>query len=143
MKFLSILIIILVISVHHSAMASQRLTFKKPNDFKALEVASYAAKELKINDLVVATVDLNDDFIDEYIVRDSNCAVKEFCTSIIVAYMNRKPISLGRFDAHQIIISNKKDYGIRRLIVYNQKNNDFANSTVIWHPHQYQYDFSK
>ncbi len=134
-------LILLFCVFSHSAMADQSLIFKKPKDFKGLEILAYTKDTLGSDVLSIATIDLNDDFIDEYIIRKTNCSAKEFCTFIIAAYMNRKPIILGRFDAHQILVSNQKDYGIRRLIVYNQKNNDFANMTAIWYPNKYKYNF--
>ncbi len=144
MKYRSLFIVILFLALPNVAFADQPLTFKKPNGFKALEIISHIKNQVDSDiDMDIATIDLNDDFIDEYIVRNNKCDTENFCTFSIVAYMNRIPIILGQFDAHKIIILDKKDYGIRRIVVYNQKNNDFATATAIWHPNTYQYDFSK
>ena len=121
-------------------MADQSLTFKKPINYKELQIASHVmAQEKSSPSLEITKIDLNDDFIDEYVTRDKKCARKKLCKYVIVGFMNRSPLILGQFDAHQIRISDKKDYGISRLIVYNKENNDFASNIAAWNPNQYRY----
>jgi len=92
---------------------------------------------------LIAAVDLNDDFIDEFIIKPLNCTKGVFCRHVIVAYMDRAPIIIGEFDAHQITILEKKDYGIKRLTVYNRKNNDFSSNSAFWDPTNFKYQLIK
>jgi hypothetical protein len=93
-------------------------------------------KEL-LTPLSIAKIDLNGDTINEYIVRATNtefCKQGKICSQTIIAFQNHKPIQIGQFDAHKILISHKKDYGIRQIIVYNDAYNDFKNVTARWNP---------
>jgi len=136
MKFILFAMTLLFTLNSNSAKAANTLKYKTPNNYK--EIQALSAAEIK-DDHVLAKIDLNEDFISEYIAKPANCAAKQFCTYTIIAYMNRSPIIIGQFDAHQITPLKKKDYGVRRLNIYNVKRNDFAFNTARWNPRIFKY----
>ena len=93
--------------------------------------------------MLVAKADLNNDFIHEYIYKPANCRPQALCRYTIMAYMNEKPVIIGEIDAHNLLIGFKKDYGVRRLIVYNQTSNDFTSVQARWNPHVFLYEMPK
>lgn len=124
------------------AQAQLTLSFKTPLNYKELQAAAKAKEEIGGNvPLLLANADLNDDFIDEYIVKPSNCQQQQLCDHKLIGFKAREPIILGEFDAHKIIILSKKDYGVKRLHVYNKSNNDFSFQTAVWNPVQYKYTY--
>lgn len=85
----------------------------------------------------VAAKDLNDDGVDEWIFRqdrESGCEANLNCRYFIVGLSDRSPVLLGDITARKIGISDEKAYGVRRLYVYNNKNDDFAFSRFVWVP---------
>ena len=124
------------------AKAQQLIVFNTPESFREKEITN-AYKEEVANDfsLLIAKADLNDDFIDEYILKPAQCSEGQICSHGIMAYMAEKPLLIGRFDAHKITIGFKKDYGVRRLIVYNQAYNDFTSQQARWDPYNFQYNY--
>ncbi len=123
-----------------SGEAAEILRFKRPETFrenKAIEAISQTQDQY-----LTAKIDLNNDLIDEYIIKSSNdqtCAPNNLCRHVIVAYRKDTPLIIGEFNAHKILILNEKTYGIRDLIVYNNAYNDFKNVTARWNPFNFKY----
>lgn len=126
--------IVLFIFLSNAAHAQQPLTYYTPETRREKQ-----AILLNDNKGFIAKADLNNDLIDEYIVRD--CEGTDFCQHFIIAFKEFKPIKIGEFNAHKIVVSDKKTYGIQQLIVYNQQYNDFAFNTAIWNPFNFSYEF--
>ena len=85
----------------------------------------------------VAAKDLNDDGVAEWIFRqdrESACEANANCGFIVVGLSEGVPIVLGTFTARKVGIAPQKSYGVSRLYVYNQKDNDFAYSSFGWSP---------
>ena len=125
--------------------ANEKLRFQPPVSYKENKVLKFAASARNFNreEVVIASTDLNNDAINEYIITPQNsdfCKQNKLCPYIIVAFQNHKPIEIGQFDAHKILISNKKSYGIRQIIVYNNAYNDFKYITAIWNPFSFRFE---
>lgn len=116
-----------------TAEANQRLNFQEPETRREKQAISFSQ-----NKGLIAKIDLNNDLIDEYIVR--SCDNKSFCNHTIIAFKEFKPLKIGKFQAHKIVISHEKTYGIHDLIVYNQQYNDFAFETAIWNPFSFSFE---
>jgi hypothetical protein len=124
--------------------ADDKLRFQDAENYKQNQIIDFVKTKTR-NSLIefhLAPIDLNDDLIDEYVVKPHNindCANAPLCLNYIVAFKARKPILLGQFDAHKILVSNKKTYGVRDLIVYNVNRNDFKYDTAHWNPFESLY----
>jgi hypothetical protein len=128
-------------SLISAAYANDLLRFDKPQSYKQQQ----ALKALENQDLsyVIANIDLNNDFIDEYVIRPENmasCPKAPLCPFTIVAFENRKPIIIGTFDAHKMLVSHQKTYGVRHIIVYNQSHNDYTSAEAAWNPFSYRFE---
>jgi len=127
-----------------ASQAWEDVTFSPPISFRENEVVkAYKKLANKKNPMLIAPADFNDDFINEYILKPESCAKGTICTHVLMAYMEEKPIQIGEIDAHKIMLSFKKDYGVKRLIVYNQEHNDFASVQSRWNPHIFRYEAPK
>jgi len=145
MKITALFITLAFISLLNDAFASEKLRFVEPESFKDKQIVDFIAKssETSTDEYILAHIDLNNDAIDEYIVKPKlvqNCPKAPLCPYSIMAFENRLPISLKQFDAHKILISNKKTYGVRGIIVYNDFYNDFKFKTFNWSPYSFQYE---
>lgn len=144
MRALAFLLITAFFLTYTSAYAQQQLRYMKAETYKQKQVVQFVRAETPESnaEYVLSPVDLNDDAIDEYIVRpksNKNCPKKPLCPHKIVAFQDYKPIYIGSVDAHKILISDKKTYGIRHIIVYNQAHNDYAHTTMLWDPSSFRY----
>lgn len=138
MRFVCFLILIPCILIPQMGFAQSALKFEQPDNRKARQALAFVAALSPHTDFTVAAIDLNDDFIDEFIVKDTS--QKKMAIHYIVAYENRKPILIGEFQAQKLLISTKKDYGIKQLILYNNSYNDFSTQTARWDPDSFFYD---
>ena len=124
--------------------ANERLNFQQPDSFKENQISNFIKSQKNASDspYLLAAIDLNGDFIDEYILRPQNsndCEQAKLCPYYIAAFQDRAPILIGQFDAHKIVIYNKKTYWIRQIIVYNDLYNDFKTATAIWDPFSFRF----
>ena len=123
------------------AFASAPLVFrgqtKDAREEAALSMLIQREKFLPDLPYMVAAKDLNDDGVDEWIFRqdrESACEANTNCGFFIVGLSDRSPVLLGDITARKIGISDEKAYGVRRLFVYSNKNDDFAFSRYVWVP---------
>lgn len=113
--------------------AQESLRFNEAKDFKEQQIIKKFS-----HDALITKIDLNDDFIDEYILEKQTNNPK-FKHYTVIALENRKPIKIGEFDAYKLLVDTKKRYGIKNLIIYNNPHNDFQSKTVIWDPYTFSY----
>lgn len=127
-------------------LAADRLTFRdQPRDAREDNVMTFLENSKVIfHELPfrIAAVDLNGDGVDEWIIRQdkqSNCEINASCEYAVVGLKQGQPSLLGRFLARNVGIDSYKTYGIRNILVYNKKNNDFDYSTYVWTPEKYYF----
>lgn len=126
-----------------NANSQQLLRFRPAETFKEKQIIGVVRSEQADVPLLLAPIDLNDDAIDEYVVKPQfpgDCPQKPLCPHFIMAFQDYTPLEIGRFDAHKIEVSGKKTYGVRQIIVYNQRQNDFAQTTTLWNPFLFRYE---
>lgn len=129
--------------INTTAYAMLGLKFQPAETYKQKQIIEQAKQDGFDTELVLAPADLNNDAIDEYIVRPADtksCPQKPLCPYKIIAFQDRTPIELGTFDAHKIQLSDKKTYGVRSIIVYNQPHNDYAHETAHWNPFSFRFE---
>lgn len=145
MKYLALLSFTLFLFfLPQASFANESLRFSAAQGRKEKAVVAFVQNLRKTpqTPYLVAQNDLNDDAINEYILRPEStnfCPNAPLCSHMIVAFENYQPILIGQFDAHKILLSSKKTYGIRDVIVYNQSHNDFKTTTATWDPFSFRY----
>jgi hypothetical protein len=123
------------------AFAQQALRFRDADGYRESQILVFLNERRGSETaFLLAPVDLNDDLISEYIARDPECPPSALCPFYIVAMMEREPTLIGQISAHKITPADKKDYGVRQLLVYNQSGNDFAGEPARWNPWNFRYE---
>lgn len=128
----------------NAAWAQSVLKFRAPEGIKETRLLSHIKKTHQLPDIKynIAPTDLNNDLINEYIIKPAskrNCDENPLCPYYVIALQERDPIILGKFNAHKIVVSSKKTYGVQDIIVYNDLYNDFKTKTATWHPYEFKY----
>jgi hypothetical protein len=85
----------------------------------------------------IAAVDLNGDGVEEWIFKQyptPSCESNADCALFIGGLSEGEIILLGEMRGGKIGVSDEKQYGVRKLLVYNEKSNDFAYQTYVWKP---------
>ncbi len=123
------------------AFAAQPLIFRPSvKDAREQSVLDYLTLIRRFDPstpFTIATIDLNGDGVNEWIVRQDltpTCETNASCRYDVVGLNEKQPELLGAFTARKVGISDEKQYGVRNLLVYNEKNDDFAFKTYIWTP---------
>jgi len=140
-------LILFIIFLPLEAKAQQTLNFKVAKSFKEKQITSFVSKNtnIDVSSFILAPIDLNEDAIDEYIVKPNSrrlCNDSLFCKHHIIALQDREPIQIGQFDAHKVLISNKNTYGIRDIIIYNNQYNDFKSEIASWSPSKFLFGYN-
>ena len=138
---LRLMIFALLFSLPTASHAEEPLVYRDhPKDAREESVLDYL-KLIKRYDpalpLGMAAVDLNGDGVDEWIIRQvtsASCETAANCPYVVAGLSDKEPALLGEFPARKVGIADEKLYGVRKLLVYNEKNNDFAFKTYVWTP---------
>lgn len=125
-----------------SAQALETLSFKEAKNYKERKAISFVKKTFQTPDIkyVLSAIDLNNDGLNEYIIKPASCSPNTFCQHHIVAFMKEQLISLLSIKAQKIIIKDIHHYGVRDLMVYSSPMNDFEKSKYQWNPFSYIYE---
>lgn len=121
--------------------ANQPLIFRdEARGVRETELLEYLASIKKFDSALpyrISATDLNGDGVEEWIVfqiTSKTCESNMDCAFVIGGLSEGEPALLGEMRGGKIAISDEKLYGIHKLLVYNEKNNDFAYRTYIWLP---------
>lgn len=103
---------------------------------------NYVQKELTLKSpqTHIASLDLNYDGMPEYIIK--SCPHDQLCNFHIIGFGadTADPVRpLGHMTGQSLQISDKSDYGVRRLMVQDNELNDFAVTYYSWNTKQSHY----
>lgn len=137
----NLVLVLLTCAIAAPALAAQPLYFRdNARGLRERELLDYFALIKRYNpDLPyrIAAIDLNDDGVNEWIFMQKDspaCESNANCAIAIGGLSGRKTILLGEMRGGKITVSSEKLYGISKLLVYNEKTNDFAYKTYVWNP---------
>ncbi len=122
------------------ATAAEPLIFRaQTKDARETSVIEYLQARGVIEENLpsgIAAIDLNNDGVDEWIIRQETdgCRQTASCTFAVAGLSRKAPVMLGDLSARKVGISAEKAYGVRKLLVYNLKNDDFAYTVYVWSP---------
>ncbi len=140
MRYLFVILITLSM-ITAPAMASEiSLRFKdSTTDIRELEVLDMLKTELQFDKSFpfgIARIDLNDDGVNEWVIRDyaDGCEASVSCRFVVVGLSMKKPIILAQFYAGNLKVLDKKMFGVHGFAVYNNPNDDFTYTTHHWNP---------
>lgn len=139
MRFFILLFAIIFSSISHAA---EPLIFRgEARDVRertVLTLLENLGKRTKDTPFSMAAVDLNGDGVNEWIYKDikTGCEAGADCAFSIIGLSQKEPTLLANINAGKIAVSDEKLYGVRKLLVYNQKNDDFTYQTFAWTPLQ-------
>ncbi len=88
-----------------------------------------------------AGIDLNGDGIEEYILKPRKCTTEENkpCTHLIVAEQKDKILLLSKVKARNLMVGGTQSHGIKDILAFADKVNDYNFDIYIWSPSQKTY----
>lgn len=140
MIFIARFLFALMLLFTSAAQAAQPLIFKSStSDIRALSVLTFLQEAHGFTPAIpygIAAIDLNNDGVDEWIVRQDKpgCVQDANCPFFVVGLSQKKPRLLGDVSARKIGITDEKSYGVSHLVVYNDPNDDFTYKSYSWDP---------
>ncbi|PCI97172.1 MAG: hypothetical protein COB14_09385 [Alphaproteobacteria bacterium] len=88
----------------------------------------------------VAGVDLNNDGIDEHILKQLLCNIQtKQCTHLILAEKQEDILLLSKIKAYNLMIGGTSSHGIKDVLAFNNKINDYNFDIYMWSPSQKMY----
>ena len=142
-KALPIFLLVLLVTAA-PARASENLIFKPAESHYKSRIVAAFVETLDPNEkgpFLVAKTDLNGDDVPEYFVKSTKSS--DLKNHWIIALKRRTPTFLTKIPAKKIVVSDKKTYGIRKLIVYNRPENDFRKEIFVWNPIPFRFEPEK
>lgn len=124
------------VAFSHPALAIEIHTFKEtPPSSILIETSAFLANQNKeISGFRFAQIDLNNDQVDEYLLRSKECDDAGFCGYYVLAAMNGKMLPLLMIDAKDVKISDTKTNGVHDILAIRSKKNDYKYLRYIWSP---------
>ncbi|MCB1652202.1 MAG: hypothetical protein KDI46_09125 [Alphaproteobacteria bacterium] len=92
-----------------------------------------------LDELEIAYIDLNEDGIDEMMLKEKSCTGQKICTISILARAPGKLHSLGKIEGKNVAIAQSYNHGIRDLMVYDDPDNDYKYDLYVWNPQETRY----
>ena len=109
---------------------------KEPLRFKALPKDIAFSLRLA-SPHMAAAVDLNQDGLDEYILRPNDCG--SLCTFLIAGYSANRWAIISEITARTLLMSDSLTNGVRNILVMRNDVNDFSQEIYQWDAQRSQY----
>ncbi len=82
-----------------------------------------------------ALQDLNSDGIDEIIIKRKTCSTsKNSCFFLILAEKSNEILLLSKIEAKNIMIGGTSSHGIKDILAFSAKMNDYNFDIYVWSP---------
>lgn len=95
---------------------------------------------IKIDPPQVARVDLNQDGLDEFVIKTDKCnAADQACAFLFLAETSGKMYGLGEINARGVLIGNETKNGVRNILAFQNDQNDYDYQIYVWEPIRAQY----
>lgn len=92
----------------------------------------------------ISSSDLNNDGILEHILKRKSCiAENEFCTHTIIAEQEEKIALIANIKASSLIVDTALSYGVKNLLAFKNKINDYDYDIYMWSPQKKMYILKK
>ncbi len=139
-----LLFIILLTCPPLTAHAFEALRFnEKINTTTEAAIDSFLNQkfETRIKEYSLAATDLNNDDINEYILKRKYCEIKKLptCNHIILAKTSDKFRVIGNIRARKITISTETTKNIRNILAFSDELNDYIFNIYMWSPKKNMY----
>lgn len=126
------------------SQAAERLLYdSQAGASSRIALEDYAQKALgePLSALDFAKVDLNDDSLPEFILRDKSCSgERAICAYNVWAETDQGVISLGTVRAKTLLLGNERSHGVRNLMAFTDTHNDYAYSVFVWNPTEKRFE---
>jgi hypothetical protein len=127
--------IFLALTLSWPAGARETLRFKAPaDDYRDRIVSAYLVQNAPQTrtPFKFARIDLNGDGVPEYIARPAGTDARTLTPHHVLSLRRRQITDWGTIPATKMEISDKKHYGFRDILVYNNTRNDFYHDVWEW-----------
>jgi hypothetical protein len=128
-------------------MAAQSLSFDArigESSKIALEKYISTAINQSPETLAIAPVDLNNDGLSEFILKDKSCeSGHAYCRFLVVSENHDAITELGDIKGYNLKVDNKMVQGVRNLLVYTSETNDYDYAIYVWEPRAGRYIMAK
>ena len=119
-------------------LAADSISFINKEDFKNQQLVSLL---LEHDFHGIAEVDLNNDSIDEYVLkRDAGGTSQEFQ---VLALINDTLVPLGNIRAQKLMIAYEENNGVRSILGFKDANNDYEYDIYAWDAMKSRYSNNK
>ncbi len=96
--------------------------------------------DMSISAYDIAGIDLNNDGIDEHILKQKKCYQdKKVCKYLIIAEKRNEIILLSKIKAKNIMIGETSSNGVKDILVFKNQINDYDFDIYIWSSEQKMY----
>ncbi|MGB0719581.1 MAG: hypothetical protein ACPGRX_03855 [Bdellovibrionales bacterium] len=120
---------------HGGAYASEALHFAPLSHSKQDQALIAHAG---FNDGAVAIADLNEDGLDEYIVKSADCPAQ--CRYFVFAQSGGDALLLiGEITGTSLLLGNTYSHGVRDILAFDNSLNDFDHHVYGWDAEQSRY----
>lgn len=126
------------------ARAADVFSFDNQISPSSRQSLNHFLKDAPSSDFDIARADLNDDGLNEFILRDKTCnAENKFCRYRILAETDGKMTLLGEIEARNIVLGNSASQGVRNILAFQNTVNEYQETVYVWEPVEGRYMISE
>ena len=138
-----IAITVMCITASGNASAVEPLNYSdKTGPTLRVQLSSFLKNtyDTALSDYQIADIDLNNDGIDEYILKQRRCSIiDKSCTHLVIAEKQNEIFELSRIKAQNLMVGGTLSHGIKDLLAFNDEINDYKFDIYVWSPPQKMY----
>ncbi len=95
-------------------------------------------------DILIAPTDLNGDGLNEFVIREKSCDPgRNLCDYKILSETGGTIAVLGEISARTLALGNQYSQGVRSLMAFESRVNDYEYAVYVWEPRQARYTIEK
>jgi hypothetical protein len=92
----------------------------------------------------IAPVDLNNDGLNEFVLKSKDCDSRlKSCSYWVVSETDAGIMPLGELEGRVVRVDSQSVQGVRNLLVYESGINDYEHVVYVWEPQASRYMMAK
>lgn len=106
------------------------------------KISQFIPELTRTEHLDIEQIDLNEDGINEYIVRHPGCYPDQLCAYDVLADTGEEMLSLAHVEALKVEVGQHYTNGVRNILIFSNTANDFEYTLYRWNSTASHYEES-
>lgn len=144
MRFTTVFCLFLILMFPASSYGLEKLDFVRNHlsPSLTLQMNAFLQESYQVDSSLfdIAAADLNQDGVDEYILKRISCVhAGSVCSHMVLADQNNEMLLLSNIRARHLMVGATSSFGVKDLLAFENEINDYDFDIYMWSPAQKMY----